>query len=82
MNAPVSVMETAGEGGAWGIAVLAAFSANKQENELFPDYLDNKIFATQKMTTLAPDEAIVSSFNGFMENYKKGLAVERAAVEM
>ena len=82
MNAPVSVMETAGEGGAWGVAVLAAYSVNKEENEQFPDYLDNKIFATQKMTTLDPDKAIVDSFNLFMESYKKGLSVERAAVEM
>ena len=82
MNAPVSVMETAGEGGAWGVAVLAAFAANKEDGEILPDYLDNKIFATQKMTTLAPDENIVASFNQFMENYKKGLSVERAAVEM
>ncbi len=82
MNAPVSVMETAGEGGAWGVAVLAAFSANKEDSETLPDYLDNKIFATQKMTTLEPDEKIVESFNKFMKNYKKGLAVERAAVEM
>ena len=82
MNAPVSVMETAGEGGAWGVAVLAAFSANKEEDETLPDYLDKKIFATQKMTTLEPDEKIVDSFNKFMENYKKGLSVERAAVEM
>lgn len=82
MNAPVSVMETAGEGGAWGIAVLAAYSVNKEDDELFPDYLDNKIFATQKMTTLEPQKEIVDSFNAFMESYKKGLAVERAAVEM
>ncbi|MBQ8184003.1 MAG: FGGY-family carbohydrate kinase [Clostridia bacterium] len=82
MNAPVSVMETAGEGGAWGVAVLAAYSADKEEGETLPDYLDNKIFATQKMTTLEPDTAIVDSFNRFMENYKKGLSVERAAVEM
>ncbi len=82
MNAPVSVMETAGEGGAWGVAVLAAFASNKENGETLPDYLDNKIFATQKMTTLDPDEAIVKSFNMFMENYKKGLSVERAAVEM
>jgi hypothetical protein len=62
--------------------VLAAYSVNKEDGEQFPDYLDNKIFATQKMTTLDPDKAIVDSFNLFMESYKKGLAVERAAVEM
>ena len=82
MNAPVSVMETAGEGGAWGSAVLAAYAVNKAEGESFPDYLDNKIFASQKMTTLEPDKAITDSFNAFMESYTKGLAIERAAVEM
>lgn len=82
MNAPVSVMETAGEGGAWGVAVLAAFAVNKEENETLPDYLDGKIFASQKMTTLAPEKEIVDSFNSFMESYTKGLAIERAAVEM
>lgn len=81
MNAPVSVMETAGEGGAWGVAVLAAFSANKEDGETLPDYLDNKIFATQKMTTLAPEESITESFNIFMESYKKGLSIEKAAVD-
>ncbi len=81
MNAPVSVMETAGEGGAWGVAVLAAYAVNKENGEALPDYLDNKIFANLKMTTLAPDEKIVASFNKFMENYTKGLAVERAALE-
>ncbi len=82
MNTPVSVMETAGEGGAWGIAVLAAFAVNKEADELLPDYLDGKIFASQKMTTLEPCAAIVNSFNSFMENYTKGLAIERAAVDM
>jgi sugar (pentulose or hexulose) kinase len=82
MNTPVSVMETAGEGGAWGIAVLAAYAVNKENGEIFPDYLDNKIFASQGMTTLEPDKAIVESFNMFMENFKKGLAVEHAEVEM
>ncbi len=81
MNAPVSVMETAGEGGAWGVAVLAAYAVNKENGETLPDYLDNKIFASLNMTTLAPDEKIVASFNKFMENYTKGLAVERAAVQ-
>ncbi len=81
MNAPVSVMETAGEGGAWGVAVLAAYAVNKENGESLPDYLDNKIFASLKMTTLSPDEQIVASFNKFMESYTKGLAIEKAAVE-
>ncbi len=81
MNAPVSVMETAGEGGAWGVSVLAAYAVNKEIGETLPDYLDNKIFASQNMTTVDPDEAIVKSFNNFMISYEKGLAVEKAAVE-
>ncbi len=80
MNAPVSVMETAGEGGAWGVAVLASYAVNKGEKAL-PDFLDEDIFASLKMTTLSPDEKITASFNKFMASYEKGLAVERAAVE-
>ncbi|MGN0527277.1 MAG: xylulokinase [Acutalibacteraceae bacterium] len=82
MGAPVTVMDTAGEGGAWGIAVLALFAADKGENELLPDYLDEKIFASQGMSTLNADDELTESFNIFMESYKKGLTVERAAVEM
>ncbi len=82
MNTPVSVMETAGEGGAWGVAVLAAFAANKANGETLPDFLDEKIFESQKMTTLAPEKEIVESFNLFMEQYTKGLKIEKAAVEI
>ena len=81
IDAPVSVMETAGEGGAWGIAVLAAYMMQKSDNESLTDYLNNRIFANQKGTKLeaAPEE--VKGFDEFMTKYKKGLAIERAAVE-
>jgi sugar (pentulose or hexulose) kinase len=81
MNATVSVMETAGEGGAWGIALLAAFMANKAENETLEDYLNKKVFANEKSSTLVPDQKDVDGFASFMERYKKGLVIERAAVE-
>jgi len=81
MNAPVSVMETAGEGGAWGIALLAAFMANKAGNETLEDYLNKKVFANEKSSTITPDQKDVEGFAAFMERYKKGLVIERAAVE-
>ena len=81
MNAPVSVMETAGEGGAWGIALLAAYRAAKGADETLEAYLESKVFAGAQGTTLAPDARDVEGFNAFMERYKKGLVIERAAVD-
>ena len=81
MNVPVSVMETAGEGGAWGIALLASYMLNKTENESLESYLANKVFAGEDATTIAPDQTDVAGFTTFMERYKKGLVIERAAVE-
>jgi sugar (pentulose or hexulose) kinase len=81
MNVPVSVMETAGEGGAWGIALLASYLLNKAANEPLEAYLTNQVFAAEKGTTIAPDPADVAGFAAFMERYKKGLVIERAAVD-
>jgi sugar (pentulose or hexulose) kinase len=81
MNVPVSVMETAGEGGAWGIALLAAYMLNKSENEPLEDYLSDKVFAGEQGSTMAPDPKDVAGFAAFMERYKKGLGIERAAVD-
>jgi sugar (pentulose or hexulose) kinase len=81
MNVPVSVMETAGEGGAWGIALLAAYMLHKSTNEPLETYLTNKVFAGQTGATVAPDERDVDGFTTFMERYKKGLVIERAAVD-
>ncbi len=80
MNAPVSVMETAGEGGAWGIALLAAYMLHKAKNEPLEAYLANKVFAGEQSTTIAPDPRDVDGFTTFMERYKTGLGIERAAV--
>lgn len=81
MNAPVSVMETAGEGGAWGIALLASYMLNKAEGETLDDYLKEKVFVGQKSECMEPDAADVAGFETFIERYKKGLAIERAAVD-
>ena len=81
IDAPVSVMETAGEGGAWGIAVLASYMINKAENETLDDYLTNKVFAGQTGTKIEPDAKDVQGFNDFIKRYTKGLSIERAAVD-
>lgn len=81
MNTSVSVMETAGEGGAWGIALLAAYMSGKKQGESLQDYLNRKIFAGQKGSKMEPDEKDVAGFNRFMERYMKGLSIEHAAVD-
>ncbi len=81
MNVPVSVMETAGEGGAWGIALLASYMLRKDEKQPLEAYLSDRVFAADKSTTIAPDQRDVLGFAAFMERYKEGLAIERAAVD-
>ena len=81
MNVPVSVMETAGEGGAWGIALLAAYMLRKEENEALEAYLNQRVFAGEESVTIAPDPADVAGFATFMERYKNGLVIERSAVD-
>ena len=82
MNTPVSVMETAGEGGAWGIALLASYMQNKKENESLQSFLNQTIFAGQSGSKIEPKESDVAGFEKFMEQYRKGLAIEKAAVEV
>jgi sugar (pentulose or hexulose) kinase len=81
VNAPVSVMSTAGEGGAWGIAVLASYLVNKEDGETLDHFLDEKVFAGNEGTSLDPDPKGVEGFNIFMERYMKGIPIERAAVD-
>ncbi|NRT79200.1 xylulokinase [Clostridium beijerinckii] len=81
IDAPVSVMETAAEGGAWGIAVLASYMINKDENETLDDYLTNKVFAGQIGTKIDPDSKDVEGFNEFIKRYTSGLAIERTAID-
>ena len=81
VDAPVSVMSTAGEGGAWGIALLASYLLNKREGEDLADFLDEDVFKGNEGSTLAPEAEGVKGFNAFMDRYMKGLGIERAAVE-
>lgn len=81
MNAPVTVMDTASEGGAWGIAVLACFMAEKKADESLADYLNNRIFAGQTGSTIEPKAEDVAGFNAFMENYRATLGAEKAAIQ-
>jgi sugar (pentulose or hexulose) kinase len=81
MNVPVSVMETAGEGGAWGIALLASYMLHKEKDKPLEAYLSKKVFAGENGTTIAPDQRDVDGFTAFLERYKKGLIIERAAVD-
>ncbi len=81
MDAPITVMDTAGEGGAWGMALLASYMIHKGEGETLDDYLNNRVFAGQSGSTMEPDKNDVKGFDEFIERYKAGLAVERAAVE-
>jgi sugar (pentulose or hexulose) kinase len=81
MNVPVSVMATAGEGGAWGMALLAAYRLHKSGGEALESYLSAKVFAAAEATTISPDIDDARGFATFMERYKNGLGIERAAVD-
>lgn len=81
IDAPVSVMETAGEGGAWGIALLASYMVNKGADESLAAFLNEQVFAGQKGEKMDPVAKDVEGFNAFMKRYSAGLAIERAAVE-
>ncbi len=80
--APVSVMETAGEGGPYGMALLAAYMLWKAEGEALPDYLDHQVFAHAKTETLMADAADIQGFAAFLERYQRGLPLEKLATEV
>ena len=82
VNAPVSVMKTAGEGGPYGMALLAAYMLNKEAGETLPDYLDNKVFADAECSTIMADSADVEGFAKFLAGYVKALPVEKTATEV
>ena len=82
VGAPVSVMETAGEGGPDGMALLAAFMLRKNEGETLPDYLEHRVFADAKSVTRMADGKDVAGFNVFLTRYKKALPMEQAATEV
>jgi sugar (pentulose or hexulose) kinase len=81
-NASVTCMQTAGEGGPYGMALLAAYMEKKTAGESLENYLSNRVFATAESTTLAPEEADVAGFNAYIKNYKRLLEVEHKAVDV
>lgn len=80
LQTPVCVMNTAGEGGAWGVAVLAGYMLWKNKESL-SDYLENRVFANAESTTVQPDPQDVEGFQAFMTRYERGLLIERAAID-
>jgi len=80
LGSPISVMETAGEGGAWGIALLASYLVNQAEGQSLADFLDTQVFAGNKGIEVAPTADDMAGFNAYIENYKRALPVEEAAV--
>ncbi len=80
MHTPISVLTTAGEGGAWGIALLASYLVHNNGASL-QEFLSHKVFASSEANTIVPTQEDIDGFNAFFVTYKKGLAVEIAAVE-
>ncbi len=81
LNVPVSVMSTAGEGGAWGMALLASYQVNRNGEQSLADFLEQRVFSGVSAERMEPDAADVDGFGQFIERYRQGLAIERAAVE-
>ncbi len=81
VNVPVSVMDTAGEGGAWGIALLASYMVHKEAGETLEHYLGNQVFSGESGNQVTPDPEDAAGFEVFMDRYTSCLAIERAAVD-
>jgi sugar (pentulose or hexulose) kinase len=81
IDTPVSVGEVAAEGGAWGIAVLAAFVTGRTPGESLTNYLNTRVFADTALDTIEPDAPDVAGFNAFIRRFFDALPVERAAVD-
>lgn len=80
INSPISVMETAGEGGAWGIALLGSYLVNNDKKQSLADFLDENVFAGDAGIEVSPTPEDVAGFNAYIESYKAGLPIEEAAV--
>ena len=79
-HAPVTVMNTASEGGAWGIALLAAYLIDQQPGESLAVYLEQRIFAHLDGEMLMATDEEIEGFEAFMQHYRAGLSVEKAAI--
>lgn len=81
LNTPITVMESAGEGGAWGIALLAQYAVVKDKNEPLESFLSEKVFSTMKGLRMEPDQTVAKGFSDYINNYKNGLAMMEAAIK-
>ena len=81
INSPISVMETAGEGGAWGIALLGSYLVNNEKKQSLADFLDESVFVGDAGIEVSPTPEDVAGFNAYIENYKAGLPIEESAVK-
>jgi sugar (pentulose or hexulose) kinase len=79
LEVPITTMETAGEGGPWGMAILAAYMVRKAEGETMEAYLSNRVFADAKSSTLIPTIDGIAGFRSYIDRYKAALAAEKAA---
>lgn len=79
--APVAVMETAGEGGPWGMAILASYMVYKDEDEILGDFLNSRVFTDSKGDIMEPTPEDVAGFEAYMNIYTDVLEAERKAVE-
>ena len=79
IDTPVSVMKTAGEGGPWGMALLASYMLHKAEGESLGDFLGNRVFHGDTGESMSPDAEDVKGFETFIERYKAGIEIEKAA---
>ncbi len=81
LNSPISVMETAGEGGPWGMAILGSYLVNNTANLSLPEFLDEKVFTGNQGTEIAPTPEDVAGFNAYIKKYNRCLPIEEAAVK-
>jgi sugar (pentulose or hexulose) kinase len=82
LHTPVSALETAGEGGPYGMALLCAYMLWHEDGETLEDYLDDKVFADAASSTLMADPAEVAGFDAFLARYKAALPLEKLATEV
>ena len=82
LNVPITTMETAGEGGPWGMALLAAYTVHKAAGETMEDYLTKRVFSTAKSSCLQPDSAGVAGFQAYLERYIACLPAQNAAAAL
>nr|WP_317402533.1 FGGY-family carbohydrate kinase [uncultured Gemmiger sp.] len=81
-GAPVTVMRTAGEGGPYGMALLAAYALHRAPGETLAQYLADRVFAGTQASTLSPDPADEAGFGAFLARYRQALGAERAALDV